>query len=71
MCSMDRFLYRLRRRRDRVDAVLRPVDKDWDLIFLFNTRPLASRRFADEAAARKEASTRLADLERVGWIQHW
>lgn len=68
---MDRSIYRLRRRRDRVDAVLRPVDQQWDLLFFYNTRLLASRRYPDEAAARREAAARLADLERVGWIQHW
>lgn len=68
---MDRFLYRLRRRRDRVDAVLRPADDGWDLIFFYNTRLLATRRYTDEAAARREAAAKLADLERAGWIQHW
>jgi hypothetical protein len=61
----------VRRRRDRVDAVLRPAAGGWDLHFSYNTRPIAARHFDDEAAARREAAARLAELERAGWIQHW
>jgi hypothetical protein len=64
-------LWRARRRHDHIDAVLRRSDNAWVLEFSRNDRLMVTRRFARQASARAEARTRLNELMRAGWIDHW
>ena len=64
-------LWRVRRRRDHIDALLNGAGAGWDLQFLRNDRRLVVWRFETREAASAEASARLRELERAGWTSHW
>ena len=64
-------LWRLRRRHDHIDAVLRPDGTGWELQFLRNNRVLLRRRYPTRELAHAEAAGRLRDLQRAGWNTHW
>ena len=64
-------LWRARRRYDRIDAELRRAGREWELRFLRNDRQMIVRRHSKEELARKEAATRLRELARAGWVEHW
>jgi hypothetical protein len=64
-------LWRLRRRHDHIDAVLRRRGSHWELQFLRNDRVLVTRYYARRDVAYTEASARLAELQRAGWSTHW
>jgi hypothetical protein len=64
-------LWRVRRRRDHIDALLGGASGAWDLQFLRNDRRLVTWRFDTRDAARAEADARLRELERAGWTSHW
>lgn len=73
MKTNDRFerLWRVRRRHDHIDALLRPRASAWDLRFTRNDRVLVTRQFSDREAACADAETRLRELQRAGWNTHW
>jgi hypothetical protein len=64
-------LWRVRRRRARLEAWLHRANAVWELSFHHNNKLLISRSFATERSARAEAKKHLQDLERAGWTQHW
>jgi hypothetical protein len=64
-------LWRARRRHDRIDAVMSSIGTTWILEYWRNDRLMVTRRYDREAKARSEAEARLAELLRVGWIDHW
>jgi hypothetical protein len=64
-------LWRLRKRHDHIDAILREVAGRWRLQFARNDRPLIVWDFASERDARDEAERKLKELERAGWNSHW
>jgi hypothetical protein len=64
-------LWRVRRRHDRIDALLRSRGSQWDLRFLRNDRILLTRRHERRESACAEADGRLRDLQRAGWNTHW
>jgi hypothetical protein len=63
--------WRVRRRHDHIDAVLRSVGSTWTLEYSRNDRTLVTRRYDTEINARVEARARLEELQRAGWIEHW
>jgi hypothetical protein len=64
-------LWRVRRRHDHIDAILRVRGRRWDLQFVRNDRVLLTRSHATERQARREADARLGELHRAGWNVHW
>jgi hypothetical protein len=64
-------LWRVRKRHDHLDALLRGRGHHWTLEFRRNDRPLVARDFGSRAAARAEADARLRELQRAGWTVHW
>jgi hypothetical protein len=64
-------LWRMRRRRDHIDATLAQAGAEWELTYLRNDRAMLAWRYGDEGDARAEADTRRRDLERAGWVSHW
>ena len=64
-------LWRLRRRHDHIDAVLRKRGAQWELRFLRNDRLILTRRYERRDLADAEAGARLRDLQRAGWNTHW
>lgn len=64
-------LWRARRRHDRIDAVLQRAGSGWVLQFSRNDKPMLSRPYARQADARADAATRLKELQRAGWVDHW
>lgn len=69
--SLAHRLWRLRRRRDHLDASVRPAGQGWELSFSLNDRPLVAWIIATREAAVHDAETRRADLLRAGWNVHW
>ncbi len=66
-----RRVWRVRRRHDHLDALLRRAGGEWRLRFLLNDRVLIDWSFPDADAARAEALARLGELQRAGWTLHW
>ena len=64
-------LWRVRKRHDHVDAVLRATTRGWRLQFARNDRALIVWEFEHERDARDEAERKLKELQRVGWNLHW
>jgi hypothetical protein len=64
-------LWRVRKRHDHIDALLRETSEGWRLQFGRNDRPLIVWEFATERDARQEAERKLKELERAGWTSHW
>lgn len=64
-------LWRVRRRRDHIDALLNAGGAGWDLQFLRNDRRLVVWHYETREAASAEAHARLRELERAGWTSHW
>lgn len=64
-------LWRVRKRHDHIDALLRETPKGWRLQFGRNDRPLVVWEFPTEGEARREAERKLKELERAGWTSHW
>ena len=69
--AIPRSIWRVRRRKDKLEAWIQRTAQGWELSFLHNIRLLVSRTFPTERAARAEARRQLQDLERAGWTQHW
>ena len=64
-------LWRVRKRHDHLDATLRESRGDWELVFARNDRAFLSWRFPTRARAEAEATAKLKELERAGWLSHW
>lgn len=64
-------LWRARRRHDRIDAVLKPIGTITVLEYWRNDRLMVARRYTTEDMARADASAKLQELQRAGWIDHW
>jgi len=64
-------IWRIRRRHDHIDALLRPRGGAWDLRFTRNDRVLITQEFRNRDAAIAAADTRLRELQRAGWNTHW
>jgi hypothetical protein len=64
-------IWRVRRRHDHIDAVLQSLGSTWALEYSRNDRTMVTRRYDTEIDARAEAKTRLEELQRAGWIEHW
>ena len=64
-------IWRLRRRHNHIDAVLRSEAGACELTYSRNDRPLIRRQFANEELARADADERLHELQRAGWVVHW
>jgi DNA polymerase IIIc chi subunit len=64
-------LWRARRRHDHIDVVLREDERGWVLEYTRNDRRLVERTYATEEAAREDAASRLKELRRAGWVDHW
>ena len=64
-------LWRARRQRDRIDAVLSRAGSRWVLEYFRNERSLVVHRYRRESTARADATARLQELLRAGWIDHW
>lgn len=67
----DRRLWRVRKRHDHVDAVLRVTESTVELRYFWNDRLLAGLPYATEQAARAEGTRQRRELERAGWTEHW
>jgi len=64
-------LWRVRRRHDHIDALLRQRGEICDLRFTRNDRVLITQQFPDRDAARAAAEACLRELQRAGWNTHW
>jgi hypothetical protein len=64
-------VWRLRKRQESIDAVLRKDAAGVRLDFVLNGRRLAGRRWPTRAQAMKAATDKREELERAGWATHW
>jgi hypothetical protein len=64
-------LWRLRRRHNHIDAIVRPWRRQWQLEFVRNGRVLLTRTYVTREKASADAEARLRDLQRAGWNTHW
>ena len=64
-------VWRVRRRHDHIDALLRPYGTAWELRYTRNNRVLITQEFTDRDAASAAAEARLRELQRAGWNTHW
>jgi hypothetical protein len=64
-------LWRARRRRDRIDALVTSSRRGWELEYRWNGRRLLAWPFASRDDASAAAAARLQELLRAGWISHW
>ena len=71
MTGVVRRLWRARRRHVHIDAMLQQCEGAWEVSYSRDERPLMSRRFDTETAARADADARFRELQRAGWIDHW
>jgi hypothetical protein len=69
--TSDPRLWRVRRRGDWIDAALEPRGDVWRLRFTRKGRLLVETPFATRREALDTARTRLRELERAGWTEHW
>ena len=61
-------LWRLRKRQQSIDAILRD---DVTLEFVMNGKRVTARHCASRAQAIKAATEKRKELERAGWATHW
>jgi hypothetical protein len=64
-------VWRARRRHDHIDAEIVEAGEGWTLRFIHNDRPMIEWRLPTRDAAVDEASARLQQLQRAGWVTHW
>jgi len=66
-------LWRLRRRQQSIDAIVRAADgvEEVTLEFVMNGRRVTARQWPSRAQAVKAAAERRTELERAGWADHW
>ena len=69
--STPQRLWRVRRRLDRIDAVLEPSGRGWSLQYFRNGRRLLSWPYRTAGPARAAAAAKLRELQRAGWTSHW
>ena len=68
---LDSRIWRVRRRGQWIDATLDQSGQRWRLTFTLKGRVLAAWEFDTQRQARDAARTRLRELERAGWTEHW
>ena len=61
-------LWRLRRRQQSIDAILRD---GVTLEFVMNGKRVTMRTWPSRAQAVKAATEKRKELERAGWATHW
>ena len=61
-------LWRLRKRQQSIDAILRD---DVTLQFVMNGKHMTARRCGSRAQAVNAATEKRKELERAGWATHW
>jgi hypothetical protein len=64
-------LWRVRKRQQSVDAVVREAEGEVTLEFVMNGRRITARKWPSRAQAVKAAAEKLRELERAGWATHW
>jgi hypothetical protein len=70
-------LWRVRRRQQSIDAILREgsgpdgPDSQVTLEFVMNGKRVTARRWPSRAQAVKAATEKRKELERAGWSTHW
>ena len=67
-------LWRLRKRQQSIDAIVRDSTEDKDevtLEFVMNGKRVTARRWPSRAQAVKAATEKRKELERAGWATHW
>ena len=64
-------LWRLRRRHHYIDAILQESVDGCTLEFRLNGKSLVTWRRENRKQASADAMTRLRDLQRAGWNEHW
>jgi hypothetical protein len=64
-------LWRVRKRQQSVDAVVRESEGEVTLEFVMNGRRVTARKWPSRAQAIKAATEKLRELERAGWATHW
>jgi hypothetical protein len=69
--KLEARLWRVRRRRDHIDAWLDEDGREWTLHIARNDRSLIDWRFATRESAIAEADARRRELQRAGWHTHW
>ena len=64
-------LWRLRKRQQTIDAILRNRAGALALEYTMNGRRLTVRPYTSRAKAIATATEKLKELERAGWATHW
>ncbi len=66
-------LWRVRKQHRHIDAILLTLDEvpAVELRYFRDDRLLFARRWPDREPAVAEAATKLKDLQRAGWTNHW
>jgi len=64
-------LWRLRKRQQSIDAIVREADGGVTLEFVMNGKRVTARRWPSRAHAVKAATEKRKELERAGWATHW
>jgi len=64
-------IWRVRRRGYWIDATLGRRGRGWRVTYARNGRMLAVSEFDTREEALDAARTRLRELERAGWTEHW
>ena len=64
-------LWRVRKRQQTIDAIVREGAGDVTLEFVMNGRRITARKWPSLAHAVKAATEKLKELERAGWATHW
>lgn len=63
-------LWRVRKLHRHIDAQVRD-DSEVELQLLYGDRIIYRRSWATVEQAEDDAATKLADLQRAGWTEHW
>ena len=64
-------LWRLRKRQQSIDAIVREGADEVTLEFVMNGKRVTARRWPSRAQAVKAATEKRNELERAGWSTHW
>jgi hypothetical protein len=71
MAATRERLWRVRKRQQSIDAILREGSAEVTLEFVMNGKRVTARRWPSRAQAVKAATEKLQELERAGWATHW
>src|SRR4030095_5530614 len=64
-------LWRVRKRQQSVDAVVREIEGEVTLEFVMNGKRVTARNWPSRAQAIKAATEKRKELERAGWATQW